>query len=339
MKKLVLLCSISLSALAVNAQLYLSGASPYVQNFNAIAGGIPTGWYVYNSSTPTSIGVLNSLNTSASFGVYDTANLSCTGSVRAAGFKNFASGNTATVTDSCSVQAGRADRALGVRQTGGTATGGTGLDSGAAFVVKMANTSGMSSLNFTFKLQSLDRTSPRITTWKVQYGLGLSPTTWNDIAVTGTMTTGGNTFTNNTISGSLPASVNNQSQPVTIRIVTLEFSSSSISSGNRTSTAIDDFNLNWTGSATMGLTEMNYNTPSELVVLGDATAEKITFGINTTSNNSTISLFDLAGRTIRTESVGNNDNFTMSNLNVAPGMYIATLNNGVQSVSTKVMVK
>lgn len=336
MKKLILLCSISLSALAANAQLVLSGASPYLQNFNAIAGGIPTGWYVYNSSTPTSIGVLNSLNTSASFGVFDTANMSCTGSVRAAGFKNFASGNSALVTDSCSVQSARPDRALGVRQTSGTASGGTGLDSGAAFVLKLANTSGMSSLNFTFKLQSLDRTSPRITTWKVQYGLGLSPTTWNDIAVTGTMTTGGYTFTNNTISGSLPASVNNQSQPLVIRIVTLDFSSGS---GNRASTAIDDFNLNWTGSATMGLTEMNYNTPSELVVLGDATAEKITFGINTTSNNNTISLFDLAGRIIRTESVDNNDNFTMSNLNVAPGMYIATLNNGVKSVSTKVMVK
>ncbi|NCX95703.1 MAG: T9SS C-terminal target domain-containing protein [Chitinophagia bacterium] len=318
MKRLLLLSALSVAALSANAQLSLAGASPYTQNFNSIGGGLPNGWTVYIGATDNSLGTLGTFNNSATFGVYDTANLTCTGSVRAVGFKNYASANVSGAHDSCGLQSSRTDRALGVRQVGPTSTGGAGFDSGATFVLKLANTYGMSGIGLNFKLQSLDITSPRTTNWKLQYGLGSNPTSFTDIAATGTMTTGG------------------QTQVVVIRLVTLVFSSGS---GNRASTAIDDFNLTWTGMARTALTEVSAPNPIGFTVLGDATANAITFGYQLEdANGYTISLYDLAGRQVATTSAEAN-NTTMSNINLAPGFYIAKLSNGTMQATTKVAVK
>jgi hypothetical protein len=56
------------------------------------------------------------------------------------------------------------------------------------------------------------------------------------------LTTGGNSFTNNPIHVDFGNTLNDQSGIVTIRIVTVTPTSGS---GNRPSTGIDDFTLNW----------------------------------------------------------------------------------------------
>ena len=96
----------------------------------------------------------------------------------------------------------------------------------------------------TFRLQSLDASSPRTTTWKVQYAIGVTPSTFTDLTTNLTvLTTGGLTFTDTTVSVNFGSLLNNLSSPVWIRIVTL---TASTGSGNRPTTAIDDVNLTWT---------------------------------------------------------------------------------------------
>lgn len=334
MKKIVLLLSLAVSALSANAQLYLSGASPYTQDFDALGtAGVPTGWGGYTGSAPNSLGSLSSPTLTTSFGVYDTLNGGCKSAVYAGGFKNYPSADVSGAADTCSVQQGRTDRAFGVRQTGSSSAG---LDSGAAFVLKLANTNGMSSMNIAFKLQSLDTTSHRTTTWRVQYGLGTNPTSFTDLTTSpATLTTGGGMFTNTNVTANLPASLDNQSSVVTMRIVTLEFSSGS---GNRPSTAIDDFTLNWTGTAKMGVATVNGYDDAAITVLGTATSDNITFAYDVIGNN-TLTIYDLAGRAIHTQAVDAAANqMSVTGLHLAPGMYIAKISNGNAQATAKVMV-
>ncbi len=342
MKKVALLSLLASVSLSASAQLYLhgaTGASPYVQNFNTITGGLPTGWSVDTGATATSIGTLNTFNTSVTFGVFDTANVVCTGSVRAAGFKNFASANVIHALDSCGAQNVCTDRAVGVRQTGAA-----GWDPGSSINLKLANTSGMSALAVSFKLQSLDTTSNRVTTWTLQYGIcpttTTNPTTFNTVAATGTMTTGGLTFTNNTITASFGSALDHLSTPVVIRLVTL---SPTTGSGNRPSTAIDDFNLSWTGTATMDVTEVSNNPVVDLAVLGDASADKITFSYGVeTEGNYTLSIYDLSGRILHTQTIATKpgtEQVSVNGLNLASGLYIAKLSNGNSSAVAKISVQ
>jgi len=304
---------------------------------------LPAGWGVFNSSTPTSIGSANTVDYSTTYGVYDTANAGCIANVLHAGFKNFPSANVCHPHDTCSVQAGYSDRALGVRQTSGTASGGTGLDSGAAFVLSLANTHGMTGVAMSFKLQSLDTTSPRTTLWKLQYGIGGAggalPTSFTDVTTVGTMTTGGNTFSNNSITASFGTALDNVATNVYIRIVTLDFSTGT---GNRASTAIDDVNLTWTGTATTGVVDVTSSSDLGLVVLGDATSNKVTLAYSTeAAGNYDLKIYDITGRTIATQNViaqTGSQNVTVDGLNLAPGMYIAKMSNNTASSTAKIIV-
>ena len=93
-----------------------------------------------------------------------------------------------------------------------------------------------------FQLQSLDNTSTRTTTWSVDYALGDNPTTFTPVTATGTLTTGGSTFSNNAVSVTFPAAVNNQSQKVWVRIIA---KSATTGSSNRASTGVDDVKFTW----------------------------------------------------------------------------------------------
>ena len=86
---------------------------------------------------------------------------------------------------SASTQNAAADRALSVRQT--AALG----DPGAAFVAQIANTTGYQSFSLAFQLQSLDASSQRATTWRVDYGFGATPTLFTDALASGTLAIGG----------------------------------------------------------------------------------------------------------------------------------------------------
>ncbi len=219
------------------------GASPYTETFDNIGSGLPTGFSIYSAATATSLVTPATLTTAA------TAWSNVTGA-----FKNFASADGLFYNSTSTAQSASTDRALGVRQT--AAVG----DPGAAFVFQAANTTGKTGFKLAFKLQSLDSTSPRLATWIVQYGFGTSPSVYTTVpvgSITGTLTTGGGHFTNYADTADFGSALDNQSQVITIRIVTLTATSGS---GNRPSSAIDDFSLIWgTGTSVTPTIILNNN--------------------------------------------------------------------------------
>lgn len=230
MKKIylqLLLCMFVLCNYA-SGQVTLSGTS-YTELFDNLGSGLPAGWTIRTGANATSLGTAATLTTAA------TAWNNTTGA-----FKNFASADGLTSTSTSAQQSASTDRALGVRQTG------TLGDPGGAFTLQLANTSGFSNFTLTFDLQSLDVTSPRITTWLVQYGLGASPSSFTTVATVPTpLQTGNSAFTNTSVSVNFGSALDNQAGDVWIRIVTL---AASTGSGNRASTGIDDFVLSYSPS-------------------------------------------------------------------------------------------
>lgn len=336
MKKLFLLSALVLSAVASFAQLSLSGTSPYNQNFNSIGSGLPTGWVVYSGSSATGTGTLGNYSPLPADAVYgDTTCGNITG-----GFKNLPSAEVATMNGaSCTAQQAEPNRALGVRQVRPDNSSNPNLDSGAAFILSLANTGGISNLACSFKLQSLDSSSSRVTTWKLQYKAGTSGT-WTSVATTGTMTTGGHTFASNPVSASFGTALDNISSNVMIRIVTLDFSTSTPGNGNRASTGIDDFQLTWTGSA--AINDLASQATLPLNVVSASTSGMV---LNFTTENAgdyTVVLTDMTGRTVATRNIAANrgaQNITIDGVSLAPGMYIAKVTDGTVSGITKVVVQ
>ena len=213
--------------------------SPYMQDFNSIGGGLPDGISVKTGATGSSLG------TDAAF-----ATAAALWNNTSGGFKNFASGNN----DQGVTQNTAVDRAIGVRQVSAT-------DPGTAFIFQIANTTGKINFSLDFNLQSLDASSPRITTWQIDYGFGLNPSTFIVPVTTGILTTGGNSFTNNPIHVNFGNALDDQPGIVTIRIVALTGSSGS---GNRASTGVDDFTLSWENPSgkTISLSTTAINFPA-----------------------------------------------------------------------------
>lgn len=203
--------------------------SPYTQNFDGISAGLPQGFYAKVGATASSIGT----GDMTPFGGWAPTvwnNVS-------AGAKNFASATGLTAASDLTAQGAATNRAFGIRQTSST-----GYDPGSAFVVLLTNTTGKSNFQLNFQIQSLDNTSGRTTTWVVDYGLGDAPSVFTPITTNPATITTSPTFGGTNVSLSLPAAVNNQSQKVWIRIVTL---SATAGAGNRPSSAIDDFQMSW----------------------------------------------------------------------------------------------
>ena len=220
----IVLLLVLLTSLTTFAQLTL-GPSPYSQDFNSIGTALPTGFTVRAGSTATVLGNVQAYSTAA------IAWNNTTGAV-----KNFASGTDLPSSATSTQQSASTNRSLGIRQTG------TLGDPGAAFVLQLANTTGLNNFKLTFKLQSLDITSPRLTTWRVDYGFGAAPSAFTTAAAAGTLTTGGLTFASNTVTVDFGNSLDNQSGNVWIRIVTV---TPSTGAGNRPSSAIDDLSLTY----------------------------------------------------------------------------------------------
>jgi hypothetical protein len=243
---------LALASLGAHAQtpVALGSGTSYVENFNALSSGLPAGFGVYTGATTSGIGSAATLTTAAT-----------AWSNTAGAFKNFASATGQVATASSAVQAASTNRALGVRQTG------TVGDPGASFVFKLANTTNRIGFSLAFKLQSLDAASGRTTTWTVDYGVGANPTTFTAVA---SGTTSG-AFANNTINADFGLALNNLSGPVTIRVSALDASSGS---GNRASSAIDDFTLNWNASTTPLLTPSPGALAFSSTAVGSASAPK-----------------------------------------------------------------
>ncbi|NJN34958.1 MAG: hypothetical protein HC817_12600 [Saprospiraceae bacterium] len=230
MRKILIHLFVGVFFLQLNAQttsVTLSGTQ-YLENFNNIGAGLSLGW-----GTKTGVTSNTALGTDAALTTASTTLWNST----SGRFNNYASGNIGATGD----QNSATDRALGVRQTGAVG------DPGAAFVVKLANTTGFSDFQLSFKLQSLDATSVRSVNWVLEYATGETPTAFTALNTTpATLTTGGSTFSNATVNANLGAALNNISSPVWIRLRT---AAASTGSGNRPTTAIDDFILTFSGAS------------------------------------------------------------------------------------------
>ena len=217
------------------------GASPYVEQFNNISGGLPTGFSVVSGSSATALGNPATYNSAV------TNWNSTTGR-----FANYASATGLASNTTTTVQSATTNRALGLRQT--AALG----DPGGAFVFQIANTSNRSAFKLSFLLQSLDVSSPRKTIWSVDYGIGAAPSSFIPVTTNpADVSTGASSFLNTEVTADFGNALNNINDVVTIRIVVL---SSSTGSGNRPTSAIDDFNLSWTdGNAPVPSLTVNDN--------------------------------------------------------------------------------
>lgn len=230
MRKPYLFCLVLLLCFHVKGQYRLSGTT-YLQRFDSLQAGLPEAWEADSNAKAASLGGAALLNTSPSA----TTRWNNAGG----GFKNVASANgfASYKAATAGLQFIATDRALGVRQTGSFG------DPGAAFTFRIDNTFRLSDFELKFKLQTLDSNSGRSTEWLVQYAIGDSPVTFTTQAV---YSTGGWTFENQAVSVSFGSALDDQAERVWIRIVAL---AASTGSGSRTTTAIDDFELNWKGVA------------------------------------------------------------------------------------------
>ncbi|SMB98765.1 Endonuclease/exonuclease/phosphatase [Hymenobacter roseosalivarius DSM 11622] len=206
------------------AQVTLT-TSPYTENFDDLETAQPTGFSVRTGATATVLGT--------PVAAFPTAEVLWNNTSGA--FKNFASATGLEGTATAEQQNNAPNRALGVRQTGSFG------EPGAAFTLQLANTVGKGNLVLTFALQSLDATSTRTTTWRVDYGIGATPTTFTPVATTPeTPATGGSTFSSTPVTANFGTALNNINEPIWIRVVAL---AASTGAGNRPSSAIDDFSL------------------------------------------------------------------------------------------------
>lgn len=231
------------------AQLTLS-ASPYVQNFDNIALGLPEGWQVDTGATATSAGY----NVAASGAYFINTPGTTTGwSNNSGAFKNMASisGFPVFAGNTSAIQAGAANRALGLRQVAAT-------DARVAFMLEIANTAGLHSFNLQFRLQSPDSNASRSATWRVDYATGASPAAFTPVAALGNLVTGGNTYLSNLVQANFGNILDNLSGPVYIRIVSLANTSGS---GSRPASAIDDFVLTWLGTPPPTHIQLTGRTP------------------------------------------------------------------------------
>lgn len=336
MKKLLLFPALVCFSLSAMAQVTLTGTS-YTQNFNGIGGGLPTGWRLYAASTSTGLGDLKSLASSATTGIFrDTA---CgANNVTSGGYKNYASANVCTEGTPCATQQAATDRALGVRQVSKTNATNPNLDSGAAFVLVLANTTGLTNFNMSFKLQSLDTSCPRTTKWLVDYAIGTPTSFTAATTVPASLVTGNNLFSNTNVTVNFGTALDNKSSNVYIRIVTLEVSTGS---GNRASTAIDDVNLTWTGGSSSSVAETAVqSTNLTQVGIGNSSSVQLAYTASEAGNYA-LNLFDMTGRKIHSENVTakSGENTATVNANLTPGMYIAKITNGLTSGVVKVIVQ
>lgn len=206
------------------AQLTLT-SSPYTQDFNGIENGLPTGWTVRTGATATSLG------TAPTFVTTKTGWGSSSGQ-----FSNLASANPpATSSDNTTTQNNNTDRAPGVRQSGNFG------DPGAAFVLQLDNTLGLTNFELDFKLMSVG-VAGRTTIWKVDYGFGSDPSSFTEATTMPSSLETSGTWGSTNVHVNFGSALDNQSGSVWVRIVTKD---ASTGTGARPHTAIDDFSLSF----------------------------------------------------------------------------------------------
>ena len=213
-------------------------SSPYVQNFNGLSSGLPSGWSVYTAATTSSFGTDVSATRYTATPSSATVAPSTNWNFSSGGFRNYASGTDLVSTSTSAEQLAATNRALGVRQVGNTNGTFPGSDPGAAFAFRF-NSSGKALTELKFDLWILD-SQPRSAIYTIDYGLGSSPTVFSPLKTLSGVDTAWGKTTVTLTSGELVA-LNNQSD-VWLRIAILD---ATTGSGNRDTSAIDDFSISF----------------------------------------------------------------------------------------------
>ena len=216
----------------------LTGTS-YTNAFDTIEadGGTPGEWFTYTAATATAPGTI------ATWGLANYSASSNTWRTTSGRFANQAStfsylgGTNFTGAESTAIQQAEPNRCLAVRQVSAT-------DTGAAFVLKIADTLDRKNFVMTLDSLNLDPTSPRTATWTVDYGFGTVPSIFVPL------TTFANAVSNfSTIRRTITfpnGTIDNNAGPVWIRIVVLSPTSGS---GNRQTSGLDNIGLTWAPGA------------------------------------------------------------------------------------------
>jgi len=251
---------------------------PYVENFDAIGGGLPAGFSVYTGATLTALGSTSTFTSNA------TSWFNTNG-----GFYNCASATGLLNTSNPNEQALSTNRALSLRQSASFG------NPGGAFVFRIANTLNKTGFTLTFKLQTLDSSTQGITAWRVDYGFGASPSTFTLATVTpATFSTGGKAGTsyyvfNRTMTVNFVTGLDNKSDVVWIRVwppvntadptYSTVYTLLGFNNTTPTMSGIDDWNLNWT------------NTISSVSSIEEGQSS---FGVNGTLNSGVLVQFNEA---------------------------------------------
>jgi hypothetical protein len=199
----------------------------YLQTFDSLGSGTPTGWATYTAVTSNGLGnPLTFVNTNPATAINTWSNT--TGA-----FKNLASSTGLSQTSNVTAQQSSTDRALGIRPTG------TFGDTGTNFASINFN---FSTLGYQIESLGLDAmvlaTESRTKLWDIQYGIGTSPTSWITLA---TFTSSTNWITQSYAftPSDFGTALDNQSS------VWFRFASTATSTGtgSRPTIAVDNFSL------------------------------------------------------------------------------------------------
>ena len=205
--------------------------APLVLHFDDIGNGLPAGVQVRTGAGKNSIGK-----------EYSYTGSKAAWTAAAGGFRNFASATETLAGSDQSAQDKAGNRCLGIKQVGNTNAAFPNGDPGAAFVFVLENTSGKYNLQMDLLLQSLDSSAGRTSTWSVDYATGEQPVVFTTAAAAGTLTTGAKSFSSNPVHVDFGDVLDNKSDRIWIRIVTLAASSGS---GSRPASAIDELRFSW----------------------------------------------------------------------------------------------
>jgi trimeric autotransporter adhesin len=216
--RLAILGSLGLLAAPSQAQVTLTSAG-YLETFDALGAGLPAGWSVRTGATATSPG------TPVAF-----SGVTYAWNGTGGGYHNYASTDGLGSGATTALQAAATDRALGLRQTSSVG------DPGAAFVLQIADTLGYQDFQLAFVFHLVDEEG-RVGTWTVDYALGPAPASFSPLG-----TFSRDLWGSQPQSFFLPGEVNDQAQPLWLRVAALN---AATGSGSRDSVALDDFALRY----------------------------------------------------------------------------------------------
>jgi len=323
----------------MHAQVTLT-SSPYVENFNGIAAGLPNGFSVQTGSTPAAAG------TNATFTATATSWNNTT-----AGFYNCASATGLTSTSNPNQQALSTNRALAVRQTASFG------NPGAAFVFKVTNTAGLSNFRLALRVVSLDSTSEAITAWAVDYGFGVTPTSFSSTGIVLSpvnIRTGGKPGPTNTykfftdVTANFGSALDNKSDIVWIRVWT-PFATTTTTpallgfNGIPTMSGIDDWTLSFDGTPPPPpppTSILNVELEEQIKINGNLNNELNVQFSKAVSSGTIIQLSSIDGKVVYKKQIpvviaGQTEPIRVSNIN--NGIYLLSIQQNGRSFTRKLV--